>query len=789
MAQGVVIRFKADSNEYDARLKRSIEHMKQMENEANKLNGTVDRADKSYIKFVQSLGSMETKANSAKGKINEMTQAFVELSVQYNKLTKEEKSGAYGKALASSLDQLKSRIKGAKSELAGIEGQLTGIGDVFKQVGSKMGIPMEMFTKLGPLVAAAGAAIKVATDVFRQNEELMDEWGRTTEAAGTVYQGFLNALNTGDIGGFLRNIGKIISKSREAYDAMDQLGTFNAFNQIQIEGARTNFTEAMANYREGSGTKEDVKAAADRLKNEMQSRQNKEQAAYIAAIKELAASRGVDEEMLQKALSGTYGDYETLKNTPLTRHEEQIWNGNMFGKTTTTKVAWSADTMEQKLGEALRKLSDDELARIQSLGAQAQRTATEIAQVDKQVTRVLGAGNKGGKTQVPVEPVIPEGSAAALRKQIADLQKQWDLATTQDERNSLKGQIDAANEALKAMVPQVEAVATVIHDAAFMWNEHTAKIGDVKARLAEFQAMMGDTSLSSDQRDWAARMAESYQKQLDKMQGATEEAVDKINDKLQEIPSTFEMFKDSVGAIGSLVGAMDNLKSIGEDLAAVFSGDMDAWDALMTIFNSGIGIMQTVIGVMEAINTLTELSSALKLKNAAASTTEAVATTASTAATTSQAAADTAAAAAAGSAAAANAAEGATAAGKAVAWIPIAGPILAAAAIAAVIVSMVAAMSKAKSAGNFAMGGKIPGNSFSGDNMRGMLPNGDLVGLDAGEIILNRAQQGVVAGAMQGNPMNDLNLGLEVEGTKMLILLNNTNRSLGGSRNFYSERH
>jgi hypothetical protein len=104
---------------------------------------------------------------------------------------------------------------------------------------------------------------------------------------------------------------------------------------------------------------------------------------------------------------------------------------------------------------------------------------------------------------------------------------------------------------------------------------------------------------------------------------------------------------------------------------------------------------------------------------------------------------------------------------------------------------MIATISAIKSAtsGGFANGGKIPGNSFSGDNMRGMLPNGDLVGLDAGEIILNRAQQGVVAGAMQGNPMNDLNLGLEVEGTKMLLLLNNTNRSLGGSRSFYSERH
>ena len=74
-----------------------------------------------------------------------------------------------------------------------------------------------------------------------------------------------------------------------------------------------------------------------------------------------------------------------------------------------------------------------------------------------------------------------------------------------------------------------------------------------------------------------------------------------------------------------------------------------------------------------------------------------------------------------------------------------------------------------------------PGNSFSGDNLT--------ANVNSGELILNRAQQGAIAGQLEGNPMNDLNLGLEVEGTKMLLLLNNTNRSLGGSRSFYSERH
>jgi hypothetical protein len=44
-----------------------------------------------------------------------------------------------------------------------------------------------------------------------------------------------------------------------------------------------------------------------------------------------------------------------------------------------------------------------------------------------------------------------------------------------------------------------------------------------------------------------------------------------------------------------------------------------------------------------------------------------------------------------------------------------------------------------------AASGTLVGNSYSGDNLRGIGPGGQLYGLNAGEIVLNRAQQGVLA--------------------------------------------
>jgi hypothetical protein len=50
----------------------------------------------------------------------------------------------------------------------------------------------------------------------------------------------------------------------------------------------------------------------------------------------------------------------------------------------------------------------------------------------------------------------------------------------------------------------------------------------------------------------------------------------------------------------------------------------------------------------------------------------------------------------------------------------------------------------------FANGGVIPGNSLSGDNLRGITPDGTVYGLNSQEIILNRAQQGNLASQLEG---------------------------------------
>lgn len=176
------------------------------------------------------------------------------------------------------------KIKDAKKSL-------DQLGLSSTSVGRALGSIKNAFTAITPAVAGlaagvgvAAGAIKVVGDAFKQNEVVMDSWRANIEGAKGVYDGFLNALNTGDFGGFFRNIDNIVNAARAAYNALDELGTFNAFNQIQLQGAKTALTEAINSYKEGSISKEELLSAANELKNELSTRQRKEQEAYSTAV-------------------------------------------------------------------------------------------------------------------------------------------------------------------------------------------------------------------------------------------------------------------------------------------------------------------------------------------------------------------------------------------------------------------------------------------------------------------------------------------------------------------------
>lgn len=676
MANDAIVRFHAESSELDNKLKKAVDQFQRVEKEVRRTGATFAVADEKELEFIRSLGQMQTKATSAKGKVAELTNAFTDLSVMYKRMSDEEKKSMTGQALSQSLDQLKTRIKDASTEIKDVTAELggdNGMSGVLDTIAGKIGIPTEMFTKLGVAAAGVGAAIKVATDAFKQNEELMDDWGRLTESATAIYDGFLNAINTGDLSGFFRNMDDIVKSAQKAYDALDELGTFNAFNQINKEAAKTNFTQAVADYREGKVPREDAQGAAEALKQELEAQADKERAAYEAAVEKLAATRGVNAEMLLKALSGDYGDYAALKETQMPT--KSVYNSST--RSFNDVIDYGAATDEQKLGEMLRKFTDDELNAIQALGAQAQRTATEVAQIDRQMVRLLGTSKKTGAI-VKAEEVLPEGSIAELKARIAKLNKALEMAADQSTRDNIRLQIQALKDELEMM------------------NADLTSIDSEPVSL--------DVALAPNAADVLA------------------EEMDKLRERLGLEPIQLGV---QVGTDGK--GTVDTAKQTEQAWMAAANAVSAIGGALQQIEDPSAKVAGIV---MQAVANI-----ALGFAQAAASP--------------------------------------ATGAAGVFGWIA------ASTAGLATMLSTIAAIKSATSTNSFSGGGMVGGNSPSGDNI--------IARLNSGEGVLTANGVNNVKTLAEGSSLpNKLHLSTEISGTNLRIVLDNDNRSKGGSRGAYS---
>lgn len=195
----MIARLKLESGEYDSKIKRAVTGLQQMEAECRKVGGTLAVLEKDQLEFVKGLGQMETVSKSARGKLSELTSAFVEMSLVYKRMTDEEKNSPFGQGLKGSLDQLKTRINDSKKELGDIDKELNGASGsandwsgALSQLGGQLGINSQLMGVLtsGTIattaaVTAGAAAVAAATKMWADyNDELNRQTSMTKVVTG-----------------------------------------------------------------------------------------------------------------------------------------------------------------------------------------------------------------------------------------------------------------------------------------------------------------------------------------------------------------------------------------------------------------------------------------------------------------------------------------------------------------------------------------------------------------------------------------------------------------------------
>ena len=300
---------------------------------------------------------------------------------------------------------------------------------------------VKSLVKLGAQYASYGAAVagamKVAKDAFLSNEAQLDEWGRTVEASKGVYDGFLSALNNGDITGFLNSMSDIINASKEAYNAMDELTTFQAFNQVNAARNKAGYAEALATYKKdpSAENKKTLKEANDKVIKDLTDEAKRSENAYNKAIANLATKRGLygdaKKQFIDLFENKSYDELLKYKND-----YEESWDvrkTGFLGKAKLYKgkmvenvdgigywkiganIGYNAMNHEENtaynMSRALYQVNDEEIKAIQEMGASAFNLREAAAQQQRQYQRMAGENGTIPKTTLTPTKQSPKQKA------------------------------------------------------------------------------------------------------------------------------------------------------------------------------------------------------------------------------------------------------------------------------------------------------------------------------------------------------------------------------------------
>ena len=223
----VITRFKLETTQYDSKLRDTAKSLSDITRMASLAGNEFGKFTQKNVEAARSFGNIATSATNGKDKVKELVSAFNDVARSYNVLSKEQQQSDFGQALAQSMQTLKGRISEAKAEM-------NSTGGILSQLKDKFTINIDALKLFNVGLSAAKGALGVAKDAFFASEATVDEWGRIMASSESLYQGFLNALNTGDISGYLNRMNEIVQAARAAYDELDRLGTLKTIQAPEI---------------------------------------------------------------------------------------------------------------------------------------------------------------------------------------------------------------------------------------------------------------------------------------------------------------------------------------------------------------------------------------------------------------------------------------------------------------------------------------------------------------------------------------------------------------------------
>lgn len=715
----VITRFKLETTQFDSKLRDAAKGLKEYTHQAELGGKSFTNFSQKSIEAARSLGTIASGANNAKDKVKDLVGAYNEAAKAYNNLSQQQQQSDFGKALAQSIGQLSDRLKEAKKDLY-------ELGNAAENVKNKSGLFGE--GGLTGMLQVAGGNL-IAKGIATLGSEI----------AGTVQQS--------------------IELARQGE------GIRLAFNRLNQPGLLNNLKEAT------HGTVSELELMKAAIKFDNFKLPLEDLGTYLAFAQQKAQDTGDSVDNMVTSIVNGLGrqSVQILDNLGISASEirDRMKEGGDMTQVVAqiireemTKAGDYVETAATRAARAAAEATD----KMEALGREAMPVAEEWASVWNEIktggmellTTVLSPLADSIRSirellSQPFEikfkaniPNLAEGSniddnGNYIRRPSNGNWAGYDAANGRyyNEISSIPGISVTGTKPKSGRTVRNGGVSTEITYAADSITAMEKEVSDLTKLWKDCGAAVRD--------QYAAQLAEA-QLRLDTITGKNKKIAFDSEQAAKQVDVARGKNTAQTSGLGNIMSNFD----VGTGLSPEAIAAANQW--IKNMEEGGNKVRESWKNAASAIGMVGSAMSSVKDPAAQIASTVAMAIANIAMAYSEALAKDE--------------------TNKSNIWYFIATA-------GAAVISMATTISQIHASTGYAQGGMIKGNSYSGDNIGGVVDGSQLVGLNAGEIVLNQAQQSNVAHGLQGGAFGGMHLTARLDGKDLLLSIDRTGQTLG----------
>lgn len=718
MANKSVLELAVQTGQWDAGLKKAKTALQNFTDASGGLQQALTADSASMQKFVQMMGRTDSQAKTAKGRLNDYKSTIEQLITQYNQMNEAQKR-SIGQDYLRSIDQLKQKYQDVNKQIQEMNRSLAETPDIkaasssgiFSGLGSKMEGALAVFGG-NMMTKAAGAIASLGSEMFNSVQQGI-ELARQGEGIRVAFE----RLGNGQILQGLREathgtvtdieLMKAAVKFNDFKLPLDQLGTMLAFAQQKAKDTGQSVDYMVDSIVTGLGRKS------------------------LMILDNLGLSATEVKERMAETGDMTKAVGQIIR--------EQMAKAGDYVETAADRAAQANVSLQNKMEELGRKFAPLEEASNQlwtsmKIGildiiggplSQLLNGLTEAGRIRNQMQN-MGGSESVNKQLGALRLAKGRGATGYMssryNQDIADYQKQisdldFKIAAFGKGRDSIeRGHIERLKEqraAVQALMAEYKQGAQQIMNATNVANAAvtggTTVGGGGRIGKAGSSKGFDVSSIAFDANKAALAAAMSEEEPSEIWKAITEGAKESKN-SVDELTAALVALNEAEGV--TVKDTKKDSKELGKNWKDAAGAILGVGSAMSQIEDPAAKVMGTVA---QAIATV-----ALGAAQAIAKPKDPWT------------------------------------------WIAFA---------ATATATMISTIASIHAATGYASGGVIKGNSYSGDNIMGMVDGGSggLVGLNAGEIVLNKAQTAHLENELTNNQPRAMRVNGRISGHDIVL--------------------